>query len=98
MRDYIIRRVLGMIPLILIVMIVSFGFFSLVPNPFAALLENLRIQKADILRLIRACGVDLPWHRRFCKLCSSVIRGDWGASLLCPASLARDIISRTLPV
>jgi len=37
MRDYIIRRVLGMIPLILIVMIVSFGIFSLVPSPFAAL-------------------------------------------------------------
>jgi len=29
-----------MIPLILIVMIVAFAIFSLVPNPFAALIEN----------------------------------------------------------
>ena len=98
MRDYIIRRVLGMIPLILIVMIVSFGIFSLVPNPFAALMENQRIRKADIQRLIKAWGFDLPWHLRFFKWFSGVIRGDWGPSLLYPGSLARYIISRALPV
>ena len=98
MRDYIIRRILGMIPLILIVMIVSFGIFSLVPNPFAALMENPRIKKADIQRLIKAWGFDLPWHLRFFKWFSGVIRGDWGPSLLYPGSLARDIISRALPV
>jgi peptide/nickel transport system permease protein len=98
MRDYIIRRVLGMIPLILIVMIVSFGIFSLVPNPFAALIENPRIKKSDIQRLIKAWGFDLPWYLRFFKWFSGVIRGDWGPSLLYPGSLARDIISRALPV
>jgi len=98
MRDYIIRRVLGMIPLILIVMIVSFGIFSLVPNPFAALIENPRIKKADIQRLIKAWGFDLPWYLRFFKWFSGVIRGDWGPSLLYPGSLARDIIARALPV
>jgi peptide/nickel transport system permease protein len=98
MRDYIVRRVLGMIPLILIVMIVSFGIFSLVPNPFAALIENPRIKKSDIQRLIKAWGFDLPWYLRFFKWFSGVIRGDWGPSLLYPGSLARDIISRALPV
>src|SRR5450756_2980550 len=82
MRDYIIRRVLGMIPLILIVMIVSFGIFSLVPNPFAALIENPRIKKADIQRLKHAWGFDLKWYLRFFKWFSGVIRGDWGPSLL----------------
>jgi len=98
MRDYIIRRVLGMIPLILIVMIVSFGIFSLVPNPFAALIENPRIKKADIQRLIKAWGFDLPWYLRFFKWFSGVIRGDWGPSLLYPGSTARDVIARRLPV
>jgi peptide/nickel transport system permease protein len=87
-----------MIPLILIVMIVSFGIFSLVPNPFAALIENPRIKKADIQRLIKAWGFDLPWYLRFFKWFSGVIRGDWGPSLLYPGSLARDIIARALPV
>jgi peptide/nickel transport system permease protein len=87
-----------MIPLILIVMIVSFGIFSLVPNPFAALIENPRIKKSDIQRLIKAWGFDLPWYLRFFKWFSGVIRGDWGPSLLYPGSLARDIISRALPV
>jgi peptide/nickel transport system permease protein len=98
MRDYVIRRVLGMIPLILIVMIVSFGIFSLVPNPFAALIENPRIKKADIQRLIKAWGFDLPWYLRFFKWFSGVIHGDWGPSLLYPGSTARDVISRALPV
>ena len=98
MRDYIIRRVLGMIPLILIVMIVSFGIFSLVPSPFAALMENPRIKKADIQRLQHAWGFDLPWYLRFFKWFSGVIRGDWGPSLLYPGSMARDVIARALPV
>ncbi len=98
MRDYIIRRVLGMIPLILIVMIVSFGIFSLVPNPFAALIENPRIKRSDIQRLVKAWGFDLPWYLRFFKWFSGVIRGDWGPSLLYPGSTARDVIARRLPV
>jgi peptide/nickel transport system permease protein len=96
MRDYIVRRVLGMIPLILIVMIVSFGIFSLVPNPFAALIENPRIKRADIQRLKH--GFDIPWYLRFFKWFSGVVRGDWGPSLLYPGSTARDVISRALPV
>jgi peptide/nickel transport system permease protein len=87
-----------MIPLILIVMIVSFGIFSLVPNPFAALMENPRIRKADIQRLIKAWGFDLPWYLRFFHWFGGVIRGDWGPSLLYPGSTARDVISRALPV
>jgi len=98
MRDYVIRRILGMIPLILIVMIVAFAIFSLVPNPFAALIENPRIKKADIERLIKAWGFDLPWYLRFFKWFSGVIKGDWGPSLLYPGSSARDVIARALPV
>lgn len=98
MRDYIIRRILGMIPLVLIVMIVSFGIFSLVPNPFAALMENPRIKRSDINRLIHAWGFDLPWYLRFFKWFGGVVRGDWGPSLLYPGSLARDVIARALPV
>lgn len=98
MRDYIIRRILGMIPLILIVMIVAFGIFSLVPNPFSALMENPRIKKADIDRLIKAWGFDLPWYLRFFKWFSGVIKGDWGPSLLYPGSSARVVIGRALPV
>lgn len=98
MRDYIIRRILGMIPLVLIVMIVSFGIFSLVPNPFAALTENPRIKRSDVNRLKHAWGFDLPWYLRFFKWFSGVVRGDWGPSLLYPGSLARDVIARALPV
>ncbi|MDO9100194.1 MAG: ABC transporter permease [Caldisericota bacterium] len=98
MRDYIIRRILGMIPLILIVMIVSFGIFSLVPNPFAALTENPRIKRADVERLKHAWGFDLPWHLRFFRWFGGVVRGDWGPSLLFPGSTAREVIGRALPI
>jgi len=98
MRDYVIRRILGMIPLILIVMIVSFAIFSMVPNPFAALIENPRIKRSDIDRLIKAWGFDLPWYMRFFRWFGGVIQGDWGPSLLYPGSSARDVIARALPV
>ncbi len=98
MRDYVIRRILGMIPLILIVMIVSFGIFSMVPNPFAALMENPRIKKSDIASLQKAWGFDKPWYVRFFTWLSGVVRGNWGPSLLYPGSEARTVIGRALPV
>jgi len=98
MRNYLIRRILQLIPVILGAMLISFFILSLVGDPFAAMIENPKIKLSDINRLRHAWGFDLPIYLRFFKWFGSVIKGDWGPSLLYPGYSAREIIFRALPI
>jgi len=98
MRNYLIRRVLQLIPVILGAMLISFFILSLVGDPFAAMIENPKIKLTDINRLRHAWGFDLPWYLRFFKWFGSVIKGDWGPSLLYPGYTAKEVIFRALPI
>jgi len=98
MRNYLIRRTLQSIPIILGAMLVSFIILSLVSDPFAAMMENPKVKLADIERLRKAWGFDLPVYLRFFKWFGSVLTGNWGPSLLYPGYSAREIIFRALPI
>lgn len=98
MRNYLIRRTLQLIPVILGAMLVSFFILSLVGDPFAAMIENPKIKLSDINRLRHAWGFDLPVYLRFFKWFGSVVKGDWGPSLLYPGYSAREVIFRALPI
>lgn len=98
MRNYLIRRALQLIPVILGAMLISFFILSLVGDPFAAMIENPKIKLSDINRLRHAWGFDLPVYLRFFKWFGSVIKGDWGPSLLYPGYSAREVIFRALPI
>ncbi len=87
-----------LIPVILGAMLISFFILSLVGDPFAAMIENPKIKLSDINRLRHAWGFDLPIYLRFFKWFGSVIKGDWGPSLLYPGYSAREIIFRALPI
>ncbi len=76
MRNYLIRRILQLIPVILGAMLISFFILSLVGDPFAAMIENPKIKLSDINRLRHAWGFDLPIYLRFFKWFGSVIKGD----------------------
>lgn len=98
MRNYLIRRTLQLIPVILGAMLISFFILSLVGDPFAAMIEKPKIKLSDINRLRHAWGFDLPIYLRFFKWFGSVVKGDWGPSLLYPGYSAREIIFRALPI
>lgn len=98
MRNYLIRRTLQLIPVIIGAMLISFFILSLVGDPFAAMIENPKIKLTDINRLRHAWGFDLPVYLRFFKWFGSVIKGDWGPSLLYPGYSAREVIFRALPI
>ncbi|BAL81296.1 ABC transporter permease [Caldisericum exile] len=96
MRNYLIRRILQMIPLFLGVALVTFGVLSLVGDPFAQMAINPRIRPEDIARLKHAWGFDLPWYLRFFKWFWSMITGNWGVSIFAGGKPVTELVGRAI--
>ncbi|MFU2158534.1 ABC transporter permease [Caldisericum sp. AR60] len=96
MRNYLIRRVLQMIPLFLGVALITFAVLSLVGDPFAQMAINPRIKPEDIARLRHAWGFDLPWYLRFFKWFWSMITGNWGVSIFAGGKPVTELVARAI--
>jgi len=95
-RNYVIRRILQMIPLFLGVAIVTFAVLSLVGDPFAQMAINPRIRPEDIQRLRHTWGFDLPWYLRFFKWFWSMITGNWGVSIFAGGKPVTELVGRAI--
>jgi peptide/nickel transport system permease protein len=96
MRNYMIRRILQMIPLFVGVALVTFLILSLVGDPFAQMLVNPHIKPADIARLKHQWGFDLPIYLRFFKWFWSMITGNWGVSIFGGGKSVIEMVSRAI--
>ncbi len=81
MRQYITRRVLQMIPILLGLSIIIFGLFALAPGDFidANLSKNLSAQKVAELKALY--GFDKPLYMRYFKWITEALQGNLGDSL-----------------
>lgn len=96
MRNYIIRRILQMIPLFIGVALVTFLILNLVGDPFAQYALNPRIKPEDIARMKHAWGFDLPIHLRFFKWFWSMITGNWGVSIFSGGRPVAELVKNSL--
>jgi peptide/nickel transport system permease protein len=83
MRRYIVRRVLEMVPLILLITVVSFALIRAVPGgPLSAFELDPNIKPEDVERIKRNLGLDRPvWEQYFVWL-FGMLHGDFGRSLV----------------
>jgi len=95
-RNYLIRRILQMIPLFIGVALVTFAVLSLVGDPFAQMAINPRIKPEDIARLRHTWGFDLPWYLRFFKWFFSMLTGNWGVSIFAGGKLVTELVGRAI--
>jgi peptide/nickel transport system permease protein len=81
MTQYILRRILQAIPLLLVISFTVFILMNLIPGgPLAAYENNPNISSEDLERLKREFGLDAPIHVRYWNWLTAVVRGDWGIS------------------
>ncbi len=81
MTQYIIRRIIQAIPLLLIISLTVFVLMNLIPGgPLAAYENNPNISAEDLMRLRSELGLDAPIHVRYWKWLTAVVTGDWGIS------------------
>lgn len=81
MLNFIIRRLLGLIPTFLVITLVAFFVLTLMGDPFQQMKMNPTIPKGQIDRLKREWGFDQPWFIRYVKWLIAYLRGNWGYSL-----------------
>ncbi len=81
MTQYIIRRIIQALPLLIIISFTVFILMNLIPGgPLAAYQNNPDITPEDLERLKRELGLDAPIHVRYWTWLTSVVTGDWGIS------------------
>ena len=96
MGQYLVRRVLQSILVILGVTAVSFGVLFLNGDPATALLGDQNVSPAVVAQFRRDLGFDQPWYIQYGIFLGRLVRGDLGKSLYQGVSNVL-LIKETLP-
>jgi len=82
MREYILRRLLSMIPVLLVVSVIAFGLLYILPgDPALAILGENAGNQETYRALRREMGLDDPVYVQYARWLSRVVQGDLGKSV-----------------
>jgi oligopeptide transport system permease protein len=96
MFRFIVRRLIVTVPMVLIVITLTWSLIRLAPGNFYSTDKKL---PPAIEKNIRAkYGLDQPWYVQYGRMMSNVVRLDFGNSLKYENETVNDILKRTLPV
>jgi peptide/nickel transport system permease protein len=97
MIKYIFRRLLLLLPVMLVVGIVVFSIVHLTPGDPAAVILGADATPEQVERLRRELGLDQPIHIQFITWFTNVLRGDLGTSLFLGQPVSQALLSRAEP-
>ena len=97
MLNYVIKRLLGLIPTLLIVAVLVFLFVHMLPGDPARLIAGPEAD-ATVIELVRKqLGLYQPLYRQFWQYITNVLRGDFGISMVSRRPVSAEIASRFMP-
>jgi len=97
MRTYILRRLLQIIPTVLMITFVVFVMMQSIPgDPVVALLGDAYTEE-DAVKVRQAYGFDKPVMVQYFIWLGKLVQGDWGNSILSGRPVLKDVMVR-LPV
>ncbi|ECB7315222.1 ABC transporter permease [Salmonella enterica] len=97
MLNYVLKRLLGLIPTLLIVAVLVFLFVHLLPGDPARLIAGPEAD-AQVIALVRQqLGLDQPLHVQFWHYITHVLQSDFGTSMVSRRPVSEEIASRFLP-
>ncbi len=94
MLNYIIKRILGVIPVLLCVSMLVFGFLRLIPGDPALVMLGERATQENINRVREQLGLNKPIHEQYLIFLGKALRGDLGRSVLRQEPVTQEIIRR----
>lgn len=97
MLGYILRRILAVIPVMLLVAVFVFLLLRLTPGDPAAILAGDMATPAQLERIREAMGLNEPLHIQFVKWVGQLVRGDLGTSLISRTPVSGMIADRMGP-
>ncbi|MBW5893326.1 glutathione ABC transporter permease GsiC [Pectobacterium polaris] len=97
MLNYFIKRLLGLIPTLLIVMVLVFLFVHLLPGDPARLAAGREADAAVIEMVRQDLGLDKPLLHQFWHFFTNVLQGDFGTSIVSKRPVTEEIAMRFMP-
>ncbi len=94
MTQYIIRRLLQMIPITLGIMTLIFSLIHLIPGDPAVQIAGEGARPEDVQNIRKSLGLDQPLWKQYVTYVSNVARGDLGRSFRTNESVAKEIAAR----
>ena len=94
MTQYVVRRVLAIIPVLFGISILVFGLVHLIPGDVAQILLGTQATDQQLETLRRTFGLDRPLPVQYVDWLSHVVRGDFGVSFRTNRPVLPDLIQR----
>jgi glutathione transport system permease protein len=97
MLQYIVKRLLGLIPTLLLVGALAFLFVHLLPGDPARLAAGPDATPETVVLVRQDLGLDKPLPQQFLRFVSGVVHGDFGRSLRTKRPVSVEIGERFMP-
>jgi peptide/nickel transport system permease protein len=97
MTTYILRRLVMLVPVLIVVGVVVFGLVHLTPGDPAAVILGDRATPEDIARLREQLGLNDPLPVQFVRWFSNVLRLDFGESIFLGEPVTQALLDRVQP-
>src|SRR5215468_3344300 len=97
MRTYILRRLLQIVPTVLMITLVVFVMMRSVPGDPVVVLLGDAYTEEDAVKIRETYGLDQPVLVQYAIWLGKLVRGDWGVSILSGRPVLQDVLVR-LPV
>src|SRR5438045_4979444 len=94
MTQYIVRRILQMIPITLGILTLVFSLIHLIPGDPAAAIAGEAARPEDIIAVRKALGLDQPLWKQYVTYVGNVAHGDLGQSFVTHESVSKQIRER----
>ena len=97
MRTYFLRRLLEMVPTVIMITLVVFLMMQSIPgDPVVALLGEAYTEE-EAVKVRAEYGLDMPIFVQYAIWLGKLVQGDWGTSILSGRPVLKDVLIR-LPV
>ena len=97
MITYILRRLVLLVPVLIVVGVVVFGLVHLTPGDPAAVILGDRATPEDIARLRNQLGLNDPLPVQFVRWFSNMLRLDFGESIFLGEPVTQALLNRMQP-
>ncbi len=94
MRRYVVRRTLTVIPVLLGVSVLVFGFIHLIPGDPATTMLGERATPERVAEVRRQLGLDRPLYRQYLIYLGKIVHGDLGTSIVRGDPVLTDLLRR----
>ena len=97
MLNYFVKRLLGLLPTLLIVAVLVFLFVHMLPGDPARLAAGADADEQTVALVRKELGLDRPLPEQFVNFFSHMLKGDFGTSMRTRRPVATEIAERFMP-